>query len=41
MQALQGMTAEEVQEAEACIAHFREEHMGMRPHMKRNALVNE
>ena len=41
-QAFQGMTKEEQIQAEECVAHFREEHMGqkMTPHLRRNAYEN-
>jgi len=35
--AFQGMTKEEQVQAEECAQHFREEHMGMKPHLRRNA----
>ena len=40
-EAFQGMTKQEMEEAEKCVQHFREEHMGMKPHMRRNAFTNE
>ena len=36
-EAFQGMTKMEMEQAEECVQHFREEHMGMKPHMRRNA----
>ena len=36
MEAFQGMTPEEMEQAEACVQHFREEHMGKAP-LRRNA----
>ena len=37
MEAFQGMTPEEMQEAEACVQHFRETHMGKKAPLRRNA----
>ena len=31
------MTKQEMEQAEECVQHFREEHMGMKPHLRRNA----
>ena len=39
-EAFQGMTPEEMEEAERCVQHFREEHMGQKPHLRRNAFTN-
>ena len=34
------MTKQEMEQAEECVMHFREEHMGMKPHLRRNAYHN-
>ena len=40
-EAFQGMTKQEMEEAERCVQHFREEHMGKKPQFRRNAFTNE
>ena len=37
MEAFQGMTPQEMEEAEACVQHFRETHMGKKAPLRRNA----
>ena len=37
MEAFQGMTPEEMEQAEACVQHFRQEHMGQKGPLRRNA----
>ena len=38
-EAFQGMTPQEMEEAEACVQHFREEHMGKKAPLRRNAFT--